>query len=321
MPILACTPLSTSRTLPVELDTKKGIVTLMAGKKKAKAPSGKKASRAANSARAAAKASGGKGVGGESIVLSAPTRTALEAVVAAAPVIPGKAMRAESRTLLKAIERDSDELSRRGLRAQHVSIITEAAAKLESLEHAILAMRSEGRTAAEIHAEKEAMALRTRALEDLEFALLSKPDSDEGKAAAERIARIRENDGIDDLIDDLRVVIPFFSESKKKLEAVGVDVAGTIKQAKSLADTLDNLVSARRLSSGEKSLYSERDAVATLLWDTMNEVRRIGRYAFRDRPKSARDYGSTYNRQRRAVAKAKKTRESKKTPVGPSPEE
>lgn len=293
----------------------------MAGKKKVKAASNKKASSAANSARGAAKASGPNGFGGETIVLSAPTRTALQAVVAAAPVIPGKAMRAESRTLLKAIERDSGELTRRGFRAHHASIITEAAAKLESIEHAILALRSEGRSPAEIHAEKEATALRSRSLEDLEFALLTKPDSEEGKTAAARIGRIRENDGIDDLIDDLRVIIPFISEEKKKLEAVGVDVAGTIKRAKSLADTLDNLVSARRLSSGEKSLYAERDAFATLLWDTMNEVRRIGRYAFRDRPKSARDYASTYNRQRRAVAKAKKTRESKKAPVAPSPEE
>ena len=62
--------------------------------------------------------------------------------------------------------------------------------------------------------ENEGIALRTRALEDLEFVLLSKPDSEEGKAAAERIARIREDEGVDDLIDDLRAIIPFFTETK-----------------------------------------------------------------------------------------------------------
>ena len=169
--------------------------------------------------------------------------------------------------------------------------------------------------------ENEGIALRTRALEDLEFVLLSKPDSEEGKAAAERIARIREDEGVDDLIDDLRAIIPFFTETKKKLQAVGVDVAATIKQAEAIADTLGDLVAARRISASEKSLYAERDAAATLLWNTMNEVRRIGRYAFRDRPKSARDYVSTYNRQRRAVAKAKKTREAKKAPPSPAPQE
>lgn len=292
----------------------------MAGKKKAKAPSGKKASKVANAAKSVAKSGTSKASNGADIVLSAPTRAALQAAVAATPVIPTKAMRAEGRTLLKAVERDHDELTRRGLRPAHVTLVSEVSAKLESIEQAILAARSEGRSPAEIHAEKEGIKLRMRALDDLEFVLLSNPDSEEGKAAAERIARIREDEGVDDLIDDLRAIIPFFTETKKKLEAVGVDVTATVKQAKEIADTLGNLVAARRISASEKSLYAERDAAATLLWNTMNEVRRIGRYAFRDRPKSARDYASTYNRQRRAVAKAKKTREAKKAPPSPAPE-
>lgn len=249
---------------------------------------------------------------GAPLALSVMLQKALAIVKVAAPVIPAKSMRGEAQALLKAIERDRAELTRRRLRAHDVTILAEAIELLENIEHRIVAARRIGRTPAEVEAEKAGIALRQRALEDLEYALLEDPDTEGAKEAALRIAKIREGDGVDDLIDDLKVIAPFLIESKANLKEIDVDAVATAKEAKQIAVTLEGLLASRRSSKGDQTLVDERNAAASLLWATMNKLRRVGRYAFRDRPKTARDYVSTYNRQRRSVAKAKQTREAKK---------
>ncbi len=224
------------------------------------------------------------------------------------PEIPVDRLVGEARALALAARKHGAALSKVGLKGASVTLVAGLGASLAAAQSALLSSRRVGRSAAEVKAEEAARDYRARRLDDLEFAVGMDPE------AAARISKIREGEGLDDLIADLRQIVTFVEEVPAALTAIGQNPKKLAATGAELEEKLSTLVDERRTRSDETRFVTERDRAATALSAAMGAVRRAGRYAFRDEPEKQRLYASAYNRVRRAVARAKQTRAKKQAP-------
>lgn len=221
------------------------------------------------------------------------------------PEIPVDRLVGEARALVLAARKHGAALAKVGLKGASVALVAGLGASLAAAQSALLSSRRVGRSAAEVKAEEAARDYRARRLDDLEFAVGMDPE------AAARISKIREGEGLDDLIADLRQIVTFVQEVPAALTAIGQNPKKLAATGAELEEKLATLVDERRTRSDETRFVAERDRAATALSAAMGAVRRAGRYAFRDEPEKQRLYASAYNRVRRAVARAKQTRAKK----------
>lgn len=227
------------------------------------------------------------------------------------PEIPVDKLVGEARALAVTAKKHAPRLAKVGLKASVASLLGGLGEALASGQAALLAARKVGRSVAEVKAEEAARDYRARSLDDLAFA----HDADDADAA-DRISKIREGEGLDDLISDLRQIVTFVREVPTKLSAIGQNPKKLAETGAMLEEKLSALVDERRSRSDETSLVSDRDRAATALTTAMATVRRAGRYAFRDEPEKQRLYASAYSRVRKAVFRAKQTRAKKAAAAG-----
>ncbi|MFO0641600.1 MAG: hypothetical protein U0183_20420 [Polyangiaceae bacterium] len=245
--------------------------------------------------------------------VSAATKAAASQAPSTRAPIPSKAMRAECTALHKAAKADLAGLKKRGITEGDLTMLKDGIALLRFYDAKVRIESSKSRSAEEIALEEEAKELRAEALAVLTFALVPEPMTPAGEKAAERIDGIREGDGIDDLIGDTTDTATFLLEEKRAVAAIGEDPVALAAKLTEVGKRLEDLVTTRRGARGASPDVTLRDRAANALWATANKIRRAGRFHFRDDAKRARSYTSTYNRVRRAVAKAKETRAARKS--------
>ncbi len=123
------------------------------------------------------------------------------------PEIPVDKLVGEARALAVTAKKHAPRLAKVGLKASVASLLGGLGEALASGQAALLAARKVGRSVAEVKAEEAARDYRARSLDDLAFA----HDADDADAA-DRISKIREGEGLDDLISDLRQIVTFVRE-------------------------------------------------------------------------------------------------------------
>jgi hypothetical protein len=240
-------------------------------------------------------------------------REALAAVsLVRPPEIPVDKLLGEARALGVASKRHQAVLAKVGMPASLLALLDGLVEALAEAQGRCVATRKTGRTVTEVKVEEAARLYRQRTLEDLAFALDGQPDADE------RIAKIREGEGLDDLVADLAAIVAYVEEASKSLSAIGQNPKKLAKEGASLEGKLSFLVSERRSHGDETSLTGERDRAATALSAVMLTIRKAGKYAFRDEPNKSRLFSSSYTRIRKAVYRAKQTKAQKKAASGAS---
>jgi hypothetical protein len=285
------------------------------GSAEAKAKKGKKAARTANLEKKSGKAPAATTFDIESFASEAEVQSAVAAVTTVkVPEIPVHRLVSEARGVVFVAKKDVAALTRIRFNLAFVPLISSLATDLENMQIRINKARDTGRTTAEIKAEDAARTYRERTLESLEYALGG------DATAAERISDIREGEGLDDLLDDVGVVIDFVEEEEtaEALVNIGEDPEALAAEGRQHRAALSKLVYTRRAGDAS-ALVPERNRIATALSAAVGKLYSAGRYAFRDDPKKARNYASTYTRVRKAQYRAKQTRAKKNAAKAPKP--
>jgi hypothetical protein len=215
------------------------------------------------------------------------------------PPIPADKLAAEGVAVALAAEQDRAGLLAAGLTAEMMDRLMPAAHALAEAEAVVRNQRRKERTSAELALEQEAHTLRADVLAECDHAVRKDPD---GKAV---LSRVREGDGLDDLVQDLRDLGVFLSSRASQVTAVGVDAGARAAQVKDMASRLEETVAGRRTSaSAERAAYDARDRAATYLWEALVETRETAAFVFRKDPERAAQYRSAYlARKRRRSAK------------------
>lgn len=203
-------------------------------------------------------------------------------------------------------ENDLEQLCQRNYDFTNVGLIRALIAEVERLYLLSSKPRTGKRSAAELEAEANAKDWREQALSDIELAMNGDPDT------AAWVASVREGDGIDDLIDDATRIVAHVGGISEQLETVGVDDAEVAAVGNDHIKRLTPKVQTRRAEKHVASVVPERNRAAAALYTVLNRLYQFGKNVFRKQANQARAYTSTYTRVRKAVYRAKKTRQLKK---------
>lgn len=236
-------------------------------------------------------------------------RADIDALINEVPEVDGPPMPigelvAEARQAIHNAEGDIEPLCTRNYPFKNIGILRALVDHVQALHIAARADLRKGRTDTEVEALEQAIEFREETLQDMELAV------DGEKEATEWIASVRENEGVDDAIDDLERIIDMAPKLADELDAVGVDAEDIVEGAKALLQKLAPEVHERR--GAVTTEYQERDRAATALQKVLQRLYKFGKVVFRKQPKRARLYASAYSRTRKALYRAKQTREKNK---------
>ena len=149
---------------------------------------------------------------------------------------------------------------------------------------------------------EEAEGVRTDALNAGELALRK---SQEGQ---ERMSRIREDDGLEDLASDMGDVAALLVDARHLFEAINYPVDETSTRAAELRDLIRKNLSTEDVGKTLSAAKDTRDRVFTLADEAITEIRSFAKFAFRkDRSPSRKNlfvsgYSRRKNQRRRRVA-------------------
>jgi hypothetical protein len=207
-----------------------------------------------------------------------------------APRVPVARLTAEALALSAAVESAREALLSKRLEEEHLDHLPVLARALAMAQAELDASRGPRRTEAELALEAQAVALRSEMVVAARFALRSDED------ALKVIAHVQEGKGLDDLNLDLQTLAVFFDRHARELAKVGAEPAPKAAQARALAAKLGREVARRRGTPDASSEVKEvRDRIASLLIETMAEIRAAGAYAFRKDPRTLAKFHSAYN--------------------------
>jgi hypothetical protein len=210
------------------------------------------------------------------------------------PSIPVDRLLGEARALAKVASAQATALAKVGVGKSVVASLTPRIDALADAQTSLVMSRGKSRTKEEIAFEKEATELRSDMVADGRFALRDNPD------AQSALDAIQEGDGLDDLVQDLKDLGGFFTKYASALGKVASDHAKKKARATVLAKSLESLVTDRRASDAQGTVEKDlRDRCATLLEETMSEVRSAGVYAFRKNPETQVKFRSSYTARKR----------------------
>lgn len=99
----------------------------------------------------------------------------------------------------------------------------------------------------------------------------------------EELARIRQGDGIDDLINDLEALVALATAQPKALK-FEKGLKAKLARATTVAQTLTDLLDNRRTTETDTEATDLRNRAAAWLDVAVREVRAAGRFAFRNKP-------------------------------------
>lgn len=241
----------------------------------------------------------------------AASAATIKAAIAASPEVtespmPVVKLLSEAKQAVFNAENDLEKLCERNYDFKNIGLIRGVIAEVERLH--VLAAKPRGgkRTPKEIATEAKAKDWREKSLDDIELATDGDPN------AAAWASKVREGEGIDDLLDDAGQIVSYAPNVAAELEAIGVDAQEIVAEGKEYIELLTPEVLKRRAETTAVSFVPQRNRAANTLYLLVNRLYKFGRNVFRKQPTQARAYASTYSRVRKAVYRAKKTREQKK---------
>ncbi|HEU4407328.1 MAG TPA: hypothetical protein VFS43_18820 [Polyangiaceae bacterium] len=208
-----------------------------------------------------------------------------------APRVPVSRLAAEALALSATAESLRERLLTKRLEPEHLDHLPVLARALTMAQAELDAARGPRRTEAELALEAQAVELRAEMMTAGRFAL-------RGDANAQgTLDRVQDGRGLDDLAMDLTTLAVFFERHARELAKVGAEPGALAGRARELAATLVREVARRRAEPGGPSseVKEVRDRIASLLVETMAEVRAAGAFAFRKEPRVLAKFHSAYN--------------------------
>jgi hypothetical protein len=210
------------------------------------------------------------------------------------PPIPVDRMSTEAHTLALTAEPVREQLVSKGLDPASITRLPVLARALTEAQAQVNALRGAQRSQQELALEAEATDFRAEMLADGRFGLRKNTD------AQSALDRVQEGAGLDDLVQDLKDLAAIAVLYAPELDAINAAPKAKASRARALAAKLEMVLAARRAADrNEYSAMNTRDRAATLLADTMAEVRAAGAYAFRKDARMLAKFRSAYNQQRR----------------------
>lgn len=214
------------------------------------------------------------------------------------PPMPVDHMSVEALTLAITAEPVSEQLFAKGLDPRTLERLPVLAHALTEAQSEVNALRGAQRSQDEIALESEAVELRAEMMADGRFGLRKNND------AQAALDRVQEGTGLADLVQDLKDLAAINDHHTADLEAIGADPKEKAARARSLAGKLEIVLATRRAADrNEYVAMNTRDRAATLLAETMAEVRAAGVYTFRKDPRMLAKFRSAYNQRRRKTTK------------------
>ncbi len=233
------------------------------------------------------------------------------------PPIPVDRLLGEARLLASVSRSHRAALLKVGLDGQLVAGLPtriEACAEAQSAYRFLLARKTRKKT---LSAEVRGIALRTEILEAGRWALRN------DEASLKFLKDVQEGEGVDDLIQDLLLLVPFLRVNKEAFMAISIDPLTLAQQAVALATELaeEDTRAAEEKGQGDaeaKAAKQLRDRASTHLVLAMREIRGAGEFAFRKDPAAQALFRGTYRAAitRRAKSKKKASVEAKKSGGG-----
>ncbi|HEU4535741.1 MAG TPA: hypothetical protein VFS00_16560, partial [Polyangiaceae bacterium] len=229
-----------------------------------------------------------------------------------APRVPIGSLMAEALALSDVAEAVRDALLAKGLDPDHLDHLPVLARSLEMAQAELDASRGPRRSEEDLALEARALALRSDLVAAGRFALRADP------AAQAELDAVRKGKGLDDLARDLRALADFAERHARALAQINAEPARQAALARELSATLAAKLARRRGSpDGTSEVREVRDRIATLLIDTMAEIRAAGAYAFRKDPAQLAKFRSPYNGEKRG--RRPRADEPLATPPAPPP--
>ncbi|HEU4411484.1 MAG TPA: hypothetical protein VFS43_39935 [Polyangiaceae bacterium] len=214
------------------------------------------------------------------------------------PPLPIDRMSAEAHTLALTAESARAELVAKGLDPAQIERLPVLARAATEAQSQVNALRGAQRSQDEIALENEAVELRADMMAAGRFGLRKNND------AQAALDRVQEGNGLDDLVQDLKDLAAINDRYAADLEVIGADPKGKAARARALAGKLEIVLATRRAADRtEHAAMDTRDRAATLLAETMADVRAAGVYAFRKDPRMLAKFRSAYNQRRRKAVK------------------
>lgn len=206
------------------------------------------------------------------------------------PRVPIAKLAAEALALAATAEELREELLAKRLEAEHLDHLGVLARALSMAQAELDASRGARRSQTELALEAQAVELRRDMVTAGRFALRG----DRNALAA--IDRVQDGKGLADLAQDLVDLAALFDLHARALAKVGAEPEPLAERARTLSKTLVLEVARRHSSSrGPSETREVRDRIASLLIETMAEVRAAGAFTFRKNPRALAKFHSSYN--------------------------
>lgn len=221
------------------------------------------------------------------------TIEALDDKLIKVPDLPVDIFNQEAENLYQVALNDKPELLARGLKEETIELLQKAAGASRYAQATWNKERNEKEAAEQEWKEKspEAYALRNDLLSELEFAFYDNYD------LQSVMARIREGNNDADMIQDLVDLSVVGKDNKALLEKTGFDEV-LLDQAEKTADMMSELLAKANGAKDENNQSKIlRDKAYTYLKQLVDEVRRYGKFVFRNTPDHAAKYASAYYRE------------------------
>jgi hypothetical protein len=212
-----------------------------------------------------------------------------------APRVPVARLASEALALAASADLVREALLAKRLEEEHLDHLPVLARALVMAQAELDASRGPRRTEAELALEAQAVELRRDIVTAGRYALRADRD------AQAPLDHVQEGTGLDDLAMDLTTLAVFAERHARELAKIGADPAALAGRARALSEALTRAVARRRAGpDGAQSEVKEvRDRIASLLVETMAEVRAAGAFAFRKAPRVLAKFHSPYNAAKR----------------------
>jgi hypothetical protein len=214
------------------------------------------------------------------------------------PPMPIDRMSIEAHALALTAGAVRDQLVAKGLDPAQIELLPMLARAATEAQSQVNALRGAQRSQEELALEAEAVELRAEMMAAGRFGLRKNND------AQAALDRVQDGTGLADLVQDIKDLAAIHDRYAPELEAIGADPKGKAARARALAGKLEIVLATRRAADrSEYVAMNTRDRAATLLAETMAEVRAAGAYTFRKDQRMLAKFRSEYNQRRRKAGK------------------
>ncbi|HEU4405629.1 MAG TPA: hypothetical protein VFS43_10095 [Polyangiaceae bacterium] len=211
-----------------------------------------------------------------------------------APPMPVDRMVAEALSLHVSAQAVREVLLGKRLEPEQIDQLPVLAHALSEAQAELNPVRGLRRSEAERAVEAEAVELRAEMMVEARFVL--RKDAD----AQGALDRVQEGNGLDDLVQDLRELAVVVERNEAAFEKAGTEPRVKAARARALATELASQLATRRgADRASAAAMDTRDRVASLLAETMAEVRAAATFTLRKNPRLLAKFRSANNVRKR----------------------